>query len=70
MMADTPDPNTIVWFNNQFVPLAQANAVMLGVLNNAAADRALQRLVKGLELDGKALEAGRSAIKQQQEVTA
>jgi len=29
MMADTPDPNTIVWFNNQFVPLAQANVNIL-----------------------------------------
>jgi len=56
-----------------------ANVVMLGalleatgILDNAAVDGALQRLVKGqrwLELDRAALEAGRAAIKQQQEVT-
>lgn len=29
MKAEAPNPNTIVWFNNQFVPLAEANVNIL-----------------------------------------
>lgn len=29
MTRESPNPNTIVWFNNQFVPLAEANVNIL-----------------------------------------